>query len=99
MYVLSSTASGQLLGQHECKITTAMRQTKQQSKKLREWNQLKLFTFKHQFIKLSLDLQTVLSAETHLAEGQCLEEPLSMIKLRKFLASTRIQMVSWRGGQ
>jgi hypothetical protein len=63
MYVLRSRANGQLLSQHECKITTAIRHTQEQSKEQREWNQLKLITFKCEFKKLSVDLQTVLSAE------------------------------------
>jgi hypothetical protein len=32
-----------------------------------------LFTFKSEFLKISVDLQTALAAETHLSEGQWLE--------------------------
>jgi hypothetical protein len=35
-------------------------------------DQLRLFTLKHDLLKISVDLQTALAAETHLAEGQWL---------------------------
>jgi hypothetical protein len=38
---------------------------------------LKLFKFKHMFIKISVDLQTALAAELHPAERQCLKEQLN----------------------
>jgi hypothetical protein len=36
-----------------------------------------LFIFKHEFSKISVDLRTSLAIETHLAEGQWLEEKLT----------------------
>jgi hypothetical protein len=39
-------------------------------KKRKELNSLSSFTFKRKCLKISVDLQTVLAAETHLAAGQ-----------------------------
>jgi hypothetical protein len=55
-----------------------------------------MFTFKRKFLKISVGLQIALSAEASLAEGQCLEELLNMIKLRTFRAEIRMPTVSWR---
>jgi hypothetical protein len=44
--------------------TTAIRQHR--TKK----NQLRLFKLKHDLLKISIDLQTAVAADTHLAEGQ-----------------------------
>jgi hypothetical protein len=58
-----------------------------------------LFTFKNEFLKISIALQTALAAETHLAEGQWLEEQLNMVKLSMFREGTRMPTVSRREGQ
>jgi hypothetical protein len=58
--------------------------------KQRKIDQLRLYTFEHKFLKISVGLQTVLAAETHLAERQCLQELLSIVKLRIFRAGTRM---------
>jgi hypothetical protein len=36
-------------------------------------DQLRLFTLKHDLLKIAVDLQTAFAAETHLAEGQWLK--------------------------
>jgi hypothetical protein len=38
--------------------------------------QLRIFTLKHDLLKISVDLQTTFAAETHLAERQWLKEQL-----------------------
>jgi hypothetical protein len=60
---------------------------------------LRLFTFKHEVLKISARLQTVFAAETHLAEGQWLEENVNTVKLRMFRAGTRMPIVSRTKGQ
>jgi hypothetical protein len=52
-----------------------------------------LFVFERKFLKISVDLQTALAAETHLAEGQWLEEQLNIVKLRMLRSGTRILAV------
>jgi hypothetical protein len=47
-------------------------------------NQLRLFTLKREFLKISPHSQTALGAETHRAEEQWLEEQLNVVKLRMF---------------
>jgi hypothetical protein len=37
-----------------------------------------------------MDLQTILGTETHLSEGQCLDEKLHMVKLRCICAGSRM---------
>jgi hypothetical protein len=41
-----------------------------------------LFTFKRKLLKISVGLETALSAEANPAEGQCLEEQLDIAQLR-----------------
>jgi hypothetical protein len=69
--MLSSTANGQV---HSTNSNSG--------KKTKKKDQLRLFTFKHEIIKISVHLQTSLAAETHLAEGQWLKEQLNVVKLR-----------------
>jgi hypothetical protein len=45
-------------------------------------DQLRLFKLKHDLLKISVDLQTALAADTHLAEGQWLKEQLNLVKLQ-----------------
>jgi hypothetical protein len=52
-------------------------------------NQLRLFTLKPRFLKISVDLQAALAAETPSTEGQWLEEQMNVEKLRTFRAGTR----------
>jgi hypothetical protein len=83
--------------------TTAIRQhrTKQTktTTKERKMDQLRLFTLKHDSLKISVDLQTAFAAETHLAEGQWLKEQLNMVKLRMFRVGTQMSTVSGTEGQ
>jgi hypothetical protein len=58
-----------------------MRQHRTKHTQKRKTDQLRLFTFKHELLKISLRLQTAFAAETHLAEGQWLEEYVNMAKL------------------
>jgi hypothetical protein len=67
--------------------TTAIRKHKDKTNKGNKNDQLRLFIFKREFLKISVDLRTALAAETHLAEGQWLEEQLNMVKLRMFRAA------------
>jgi hypothetical protein len=46
------------------------------------------FNFKHKFLKVSVDLQTALAAEAHLAEGEWLEELQNVEMFRMFRAGT-----------
>jgi hypothetical protein len=72
IYHLSSTVSGQLQSQRKYLTATPVRQTQgQNNQKIKKMNQLRLFTFKHKFLKIPVYLQTALAAE---AEGQWLEE-------------------------
>jgi hypothetical protein len=45
-----------------------------------------LFTFKREFVEMSINLVSKLAAETRLAEGQRLEEQMNLGKLRIFRA-------------
>jgi hypothetical protein len=56
----------------------------------RQIDRLRLFIFKREFLKISLDLQTTLTAETHIAEGQLLEKQLNILKLPMFREGTRM---------
>jgi hypothetical protein len=58
-----------------------------------------LFRFKHKLLKISVNLQTALAAETRLAEGQWLELQLNMEELRMFRLGTRMPHVSRRTGK
>jgi translation initiation factor 1 (eIF-1/SUI1) len=72
--VLSSTASVQLQSAR-IQTTRAVRRRHVKTKqKHGEIDQLRLFTFKREFQKISVDLQTALATGTHLSEGQWLEE-------------------------
>jgi hypothetical protein len=62
-------------------------------------NQLRLFKLQYDLLKTSIDLQTALAADTHLAEGQWLKERLNVAKLRMFRVGTRRQTVSRTEGQ
>jgi hypothetical protein len=47
--------------------------------KTKKSDRLRLFIFKPEFLKISVDIQTPLAGETHLAELQWPEEQLSML--------------------
>jgi hypothetical protein len=70
----------QLQSRHEDKITTKKQTHSQKNKQTNKikLNQLRTINFKHKSLKLSLDLQTAFSTETHRAEGQWLEEQLNI---------------------
>jgi hypothetical protein len=57
-------------------------------------NQFRLLILKQVFLKKSVSLQTAFAAETRLAEGQWLEEPVDMLKLWMFRVGTRRPTVS-----
>jgi hypothetical protein len=61
--------------------TAALRQHRtKQTTKQRKMDQPRLFTLKHDLLKISVDLQTIFEAETHRAEGQWLKEQLNVVK-------------------
>jgi hypothetical protein len=60
---------------------------KKKNKKQRKMDQVKL---KHELLEISVDLQSALAADTHLAEGQWLKEQLNVVKLRMFRVGTRM---------
>jgi hypothetical protein len=62
-------------------------------------DQLRLFKQKHDFLKISVDLQTAFVADTHLAERLWLKEQLNVVKLRVFRVGTRMPTVSRTEGQ
>jgi hypothetical protein len=62
-------------------------------------NQLRLFKLQYDLLKISIDLQTALAADAHLAEGQWLKEQLNVVKLRMFRVGTRRPTVFRTEGQ
>jgi hypothetical protein len=62
-------------------------------------DQLRRSKLKHDLLKISIDLQTAFSADTHLAEGQWLKEQLNVVKLHMFRVGTRRPTVSRTEGQ
>jgi hypothetical protein len=58
-------------------------------------DQLRIFKLKHDLLKISIDLQTALAADTHLAEGQWPKKQLNVVKLGMFRVGTRMPDVSW----
>jgi hypothetical protein len=68
--------------------------TNRKTTKQREVDQVRLFKLKHGLLKLSVDLRTAFSADTHLAKGQWLKEQLKVLKLRMFRVGTRMPTVS-----
>jgi hypothetical protein len=62
-------------------------------------DQLRLFTLRHELLKISVHLQTASAVGTRLAEGQWLEEQLNLVKLRQSRAGTRMPTVSRTEGQ
>jgi hypothetical protein len=90
--VLSSTSSGQLQSQHEYN-SNSNETTEDKTHTKTKIDQLRLFTFKHELLKIYLRLQTAFAAEIHLAEGQWLEEQLNTLKLRMFRVRTRMLTV------
>jgi hypothetical protein len=63
--------------QHRTK--TKNKQQKEKTRKQRKVNQLRLFKLKSDVLKISIDLQTALVADTHLSEGQWLTEQLNAL--------------------
>jgi hypothetical protein len=91
--MLSSTVNGQLRGSTNTYNSTKTTQDKtnkqkKEQQKQRKIHQLRLFTLKHDLLKISVDLQTAFAAETHLAEGQWLKEQLNVLKLCMFRVRT-----------
>jgi hypothetical protein len=63
---------------------TAQDKTNKKQQGHRKINELGLSTLKQEFLKISVNLQTALAVETHLAEGQWLKEQVNMLQLRMF---------------
>jgi hypothetical protein len=84
--------------------TTAIRQhrtknKKRNTRKQRKVNQRRLFKLKRDLLKIFINLQTALAADTHLADGQWLTEQLNVVKLRMFRVGTRRPTISRTEGQ
>jgi hypothetical protein len=62
-------------------ITNNSNIPQKEQQKQRKMNQARLLKLKHEFLKISLSLQTAFAVETLLAEGQWLEEQVNMVKL------------------
>jgi hypothetical protein len=56
-------------------------------------DQLRLFALKYDLLKISIDLQTVFAAETHLTERQWLKEQLNVVKLRMFRVGAQMLLL------
>jgi hypothetical protein len=91
---LKSTANGQLQSQYEYK-TTAIRQHR--TKKKGKVNQLRLVKLRRDLLKISINLQIALAADTHLAEVA--EGATELGEITMFRVGTRIPTVSRREGQ
>jgi hypothetical protein len=80
--------------------TTGIRQHRTKKNiKTKKCGSSRLFKLKHGLLKISVDLQTALAADTHLAERQWLKEQLNMLKLRMFRLGARMPTVSKTEGQ
>jgi hypothetical protein len=66
-------------------------------KRKKNWSGL--LTLKCELLKILVCLQTALALETHVAEGQWLEEQVNMVKLPIFRVGTRRPTVSRTKGQ
>jgi hypothetical protein len=58
-----------------------------------------LFKLKYELLKISINLETELAAETHLAVGQWLKQQLNIEKCRIFRVGTRKPTASRTEGQ
>jgi hypothetical protein len=82
------TANGQLLSQYECKQQQhySAGQNERETTKTKKINQFRFLTLKQVLLKMYVSLQTAFAVETHLAEGQWLEEQVNMLKFCMFRA-------------
>jgi hypothetical protein len=75
--VLSLTANGQLQSQHEYKQQHQSDNTgqneKKTTKKQRKMDQIRLFTLRHELLKISLLLYIISAEETRVTDGQWLK--------------------------
>jgi hypothetical protein len=78
---------------------TTQDKTNKHDKKQEKLHQIRLFRFRHELLKVSVDVQTAVAVETHLAEGQWLKEQLNMVKLHMFRVGTRMPAISRGEGQ
>jgi hypothetical protein len=70
---------------------------RKKTRKQRKVNQLR--QLRRDSLKISVNLQTSLAADTNPAEGQWLKEQLNVVKLRMFRVGTRRPTVSRTEGQ
>jgi hypothetical protein len=89
--VLNSHA--QLRSQHEYKQHQQRDNTGQNKLKTKKISQLRLFIFKREFLKISVDLQTAFAAEARRAQGQRLEEEMNIVKLHRLPVGIYMQTV------
>jgi hypothetical protein len=66
------------------RIQTTAAAGRQQRTKQNRLNQRRLFTFKHEFLKISMDIQTASAVEAHLCEGRLVEERLNIEYEREY---------------
>jgi hypothetical protein len=94
--MLSKTVNGHLQSHHDCKQQQQYDSTGQKQKETTKYtkNQFRLRTLKHEFLNISVSLQTAFVVKTRLAEGQWLEEQANMLKFRLLQVGTRRQTVS-----
>jgi hypothetical protein len=68
-YRLSTNTSNNNKTTQDKKQKTKNRQQKEKTRKQMKVNQLRLFKLKRDLLKISINLQTALAEDTHLAEG------------------------------
>jgi hypothetical protein len=62
-------------------------------------DELKLFTIKHELLQIYVGLQTAFAAETHVVEGDWLEEHVNVVKLLMLHIESRMPTISRTGVQ
>jgi hypothetical protein len=85
-YRLSTNTRNNNKTTQDKKQKTDNKKKKQENRKV---NQLRLFKLNRDLLKISINLQTALAADTHLAEGQRLKVQMNVVKLRMFRVGTR----------
>jgi hypothetical protein len=66
--------------------------------KTKKMDQIGLFILSPEILKISVDLQTAVTTETHLAEGKWLKEQLSLMQLHVFRVAIQMATVSGAKG-
>jgi hypothetical protein len=79
--------------------TTAIRQHRVKQTKITETkiDQLRLFILTNKLLKISVHLQIASAAKTNLAEGQCLERQLNMVKVLTYVLNRNMNDDCFKG--